>query len=346
MKQKRWFIILGAVGIIFLLIWFAVLTLVVKNLLRSTPSKDPIVVNLTLCDEDASDLCVVAFGANPLNLMVINFHLPDADYAAFYLKAANRGDVNMYSCEVSKAASTSVYCTGVRTPLGETIDVEVYSTADDELIARGTFLVSVVARSTPITHSEPFIVEAPITQVPHISRYDIPTEGYPSFGPDDAKIVIVEFGDFQCPYCRRFHEQTYQALLDAYPGQIRFIFRNLPLSPTIHPDAMSAAVASLCANDQNTYWHYHDKLFSSEILGEKTYIQYATDLGLNVDQFTACLSSGKHDDFIQKDKAFATGLGIQSTPTFFINGLSIVGAQPLANFQQLIDKELAGEIPQ
>jgi protein-disulfide isomerase len=190
------------------------------------------------------------------------------------------------------------------------------------------------------------VVEAPVTQESQFTRYDIPTEGYPSLGADDAKIVIVEFSDFQCPYCRRFHEQTYQALLNAYPGQIRFVYRNLPLPPTMHPEAMSAAVASLCANDQNAYWDYHEKLFSSDTLGEKTYIQYATDLGLNVEEFTACLSSGKHDDFIAQDMAFSSDLGVQSTPTFFVNGLAVVGAQPLSSFTQIIDKELAGEIPQ
>jgi protein-disulfide isomerase len=190
------------------------------------------------------------------------------------------------------------------------------------------------------------IVEAPVTPKAQFTRYDIPTDGYPSLGPKDAKIVIVEFSDFQCPYCRRFHDETYQALLKAYPGQIRFVYRNFPLPATMHPDAMSAAVASLCANDQNVYWEYHDKLFSSETLGEKTYIQYASDLGLNVDEFTACLSSGKHDDFIQKDMDFSSNLGVQSTPTFFVNGLAVIGAQPLSTFQQLIDKELAGEIPQ
>jgi len=189
------------------------------------------------------------------------------------------------------------------------------------------------------------IAEAPQpTQNPY-TRYDIPTEGHPSFGPDSAKITIVEFSDYQCPFCRRFHDDTYHALLDAYPGQIRFVYRNLPLT-SIHPEAMPAAVASLCANDQNAYWDYHEKLFSSETLDEATYIKYATDLGLDVDAFTACLSSGSHDEFIQKDMDFSINLGVQSTPTFFVNGLAIIGAQPLENFQQLIDKELAGEIPQ
>jgi protein-disulfide isomerase len=180
---------------------------------------------------------------------------------------------------------------------------------------------------------------------PSFVRYDIPVEGYPSHGPEDAPITIVEFSDFQCPFCRRFHDETYQALLDAYPGQIRFVYRNLPLT-SIHPDAMPAAVASLCANDQGKYWEYHEKLFSSETLDEPTYIQYATDLELDMDTFTACLSDGSHDEFIQQDMDFAINLGIQSTPTFFVNGLAIVGAQPLTNFTRLIDQDLAGEIPE
>jgi protein-disulfide isomerase len=188
------------------------------------------------------------------------------------------------------------------------------------------------------------VAEVPVTPEPQYTRYEIPTEGYPSLGPDDAPITIVEFSDFQCPFCRRFHEETYQALLDAYPGQIRFVYRNLPLT-SIHPDAMPSAVASLCANDQNAYWDYHGKLFSSETLTRDTFVQYAADLSLNVDEFSACLDSGKHDDFIQQDMNFALDLGVQSTPTFFINGLAIVGAQPLSAFQQIIDLELTGAIP-
>lgn len=211
---------------------------------------------------------------------------------------------------------------------------------------RGSAVTTVTAEPAAEAAAQPSgpVVEAPVTPEPQYTRYDIPTEGYPSFGPDDAPITIVEFSDFQCPFCRRFHDETYQDLLNAYPGQIRFVYRNLPLT-SIHPDAMSAAVASLCANDQNAYWDYHAKLFSSELFGTETYIQYATELSLDVEEFTACLDSGKHDDFIQQDMEFALNLGVQSTPTFFVNGLAIVGAQPLSSFTQIIDLELAGEIP-
>lgn len=213
------------------------------------------------------------------------------------------------------------------------------------LWGRGATAIAAAPAQTPAA-GQPSgqVAEAPATAQPQYTRYDIPTEGYPSLGPDDAPITIVEFSDFQCPYCRRFHDDTFQALLDAYPGQVRFVYRNLPLT-SIHSEALPAAIASLCANDQNAFWDYHGKLFSSETLGEETYIQYATVLGLNVEEFSACLSSGKYDDFIQEDMDFALNLGVQSTPTFFVNGLAIVGAQPLSSFQQIIDKEMAGEIP-
>ena len=101
----------------------------------------------------------------------------------------------------------------------------------------------------------------------------------------------------------------------------------------------------MCAGEQDAYWPYHEKLFSSESLGNSTYLQYAQDLGLNMETFEACLTDHKYQQAIQVDSDFAINLGIRSTPTFFINGLAVVGAQPLDVFKQVIDKELAGEIP-
>jgi protein-disulfide isomerase len=181
---------------------------------------------------------------------------------------------------------------------------------------------------------------------PAFTRYDIPTEGFPSLGPKDADITLVEFSDYQCPFCKRWFDETYQPLLAAYPGKIRLVYRNLPLT-SLHPDAMSAAVAGMCASEQGSFWQYHDKLFGGEYgLGRSAYTKYASDLGLDTAAFDTCLDSGKFDDFIQQDMDFSLKLGVQSTPTFFINGLAIVGAQPLDVFKQVIDKELAGEIPQ
>jgi protein-disulfide isomerase len=170
-------------------------------------------------------------------------------------------------------------------------------------------------------------------------RVDVPTEGYPSLGPANAPITIVEFSDFQCPYCRKFHMETYQALLDAYPGQIRFVYRNLPLT-SMHPEAFPSAVASLCAQDQEAFWPFYEKLFSSDELGRSVYLNYAVELELDTAAFETCLDSGRHDDFIQADSDYALSIGVNSTPTFFVNGAPVVGAYPLEYFKQVIDEEL------
>ena len=202
------------------------------------------------------------------------------------------------------------------------------------------------ATATAPTAGQPSgpIAEVPVTEQAEFERYDIPTENAYAIGPADAPITIVEFSDYQCPYCRRWHEQVYEPLLAAYPGKIRLVYRHLPLT-SIHPDAFSAAEAAMCAGEQDAYWPYHEKLFSSDTLGSSTYIRYAEDLGLNMNTFESCLSDRKYQEAVEADSNFAINLGIRSTPTFFINGLAVVGAQPLEVFQQVIDQELAGEIP-
>jgi protein-disulfide isomerase len=188
-------------------------------------------------------------------------------------------------------------------------------------------------------------LQAPAAEQQEFRRYDIPTENAYAIGPVDAPITIVEFSDYQCPFCRRWHDEVYEPLLAAYPGQIRMVYRHLPLT-SIHPDAMSAAEAAMCAGEQDAYWPFHEKLFSSESLGSATYLQYALDLNLNMGTFESCLNGRKYQEAVQADSDFAINLGVRSTPTFFINGIALVGAQPLDVFKQVIDKELAGEFPQ
>jgi len=136
-----------------------------------------------------------------------------------------------------------------------------------------------------------------------------------------------------------------QPLLAAYPGKIRFVYRHLPLT-SVHSEAFPSAEASMCADEQNSFWQYHGKLFENQDkLGHELYLQIANNLGLDSAAFEDCLNSQKYKDVVQKDLDFALDLGATSTPTFFINGLVVVGAQPLEVFKQVIDKELAGEIP-
>jgi protein-disulfide isomerase len=205
---------------------------------------------------------------------------------------------------------------------------------------------SVSVKEIPVVaaQAEGPVVEAPVTPQPQFVRYDVASDGFPSIGPEDAPITIIEFSDYQCPFCKRWHDEVYQSLLNAYPGKIRLVYRHLPLM-SIHPDAFPAAEAAMCAGEQNAYWPFHEKLFSSDALGSELYLQYAQEIGLDMTNFEACIAERRYQQAIQADLDFALDLGATSTPTFFINGLAIVGAQPLNVFQQIIDKELAGEIP-
>jgi len=176
-------------------------------------------------------------------------------------------------------------------------------------------------------------------------RYDVPAGDNPSLGPANAPITIIEFGDYQCPYCRKWDLEAWPQIQAAYPGKIRLVYRDFPLY-SIHPESEAAAIAADCAGDQNKYWEFHDLLFSDRLpYGKDSYIKYAAQVNLNVDQFTQCITAQKFKDNVSKNYAYASNLGVSSTPTFFVNGIPIVGAQPFESFKQLIDKELAGEIP-
>ena len=212
--------------------------------------------------------------------------------------------------------------------------------------AWGTGTIGKAIQSSQTNQSGGTVVEAPVaTGEAQYIRYDVFRPSSYAIGPEDAPITIVEFGDFQCPYCRRWHVEVYEPLLASYPGKLRVVYRHLPLT-SIHPDAFSAAEAAMCAGEQDAFWPYHEKLFSSETLGSQVYTQYAQELTLDMTAFESCMTQHRYQKAIQTDSDFAINLGISSTPTFFINGLALVGAQPLDVFKQVIDKELAGEIPQ
>ena len=172
------------------------------------------------------------------------------------------------------------------------------------------------------------------------SVYDVSVDDDPSMGPDDAPIVMVEFSDFRCPYCARFHAQTLDPLLEQYAGQIKFVYRDFPVV-----GGERAALASECAHDQNVFWEYHDLLFANQSLidSDNSLIQLASQLDVDIDTFSACLTSDEHSDEIQNDFSQGVSYGVGGTPAFFINGRPIVGAQPIAAFQQVIDEELAAQ---
>jgi protein-disulfide isomerase len=177
-----------------------------------------------------------------------------------------------------------------------------------------------------------------------VKRYDIPEDDDPSIGPNNAPITIIEFSDYECGYCQRWHQEVFPRILADYPDQVRIIYRDFPLT-SIHPSATSAAESANCATEQDAFWDYHDLLFSTSKLDKETYLQFAKDLKLDLDEFETCLNSGRYREEVELDYQFAASMGIQSTPTFFLNGLPIIGAQPYDIFKKIIDSELAGEIP-
>jgi protein-disulfide isomerase len=173
-----------------------------------------------------------------------------------------------------------------------------------------------------------------------IQRVNASTDGDPSVGPEDAPVTIIEFGDFQCPYCQSWYQQTFDQLMAIYPSQIRFVYRDLPLPG--HPESLPAAEAANCAGEQGAYWEFHDALFSGQYtLGRTAYEQYAADQGLDITAFTTCLDDHRYQDEIEADATDATRLGLNGTPSFIINGRILIGALPFEDFKAIIDEELA-----
>jgi protein-disulfide isomerase len=165
------------------------------------------------------------------------------------------------------------------------------------------------------------------------------TQHDPASGPADAPVTIVEFSDFQCPYCSRVNP-TLTKLKATYGDKIRIVFKDFPLPN--HAQAPKAAEAGHCAGEQNKYWEMHDRMFANQqALQVPQLKEHATALGLEMPKFNECLDSGKYADAVKTDLAYGETLGVSSTPTLFVNGRPVVGAQPYEYFQSVIDEELA-----
>jgi protein-disulfide isomerase len=179
---------------------------------------------------------------------------------------------------------------------------------------------------------------APSGEVKLTERKDAPTEG-------KGKVEIVEFSDFQCPFCKRFFDETYSQLKSKYidTGKVKLTFRHYPLP--FHQNAQKSAEAAECANNQGKFFPYHDVLFTKG-QGDGTGLaiadlkQYASDLGLNTGKFNSCLDNGDTAEIVKKDFEAGGKSGVSGTPTFFINGEKIVGAQPFSAFETAIEKAL------
>ena len=158
-------------------------------------------------------------------------------------------------------------------------------------------------------------------------------------GPADAPVTLLEYGDFECPFCGGLYP-TLKLVEKNYGDKVRFVYRQFPLT-NIHPRAQKAAEASLCANDQQRFWEFHDSLFSDQSkLDVPALKQRAQALGLNTTAFNSCLDSGKQVDAIQKDRDDARRTGVTSTPTMFVNGRLLSGNRPYTEIRDVIEDEL------
>ncbi|MBI2579631.1 MAG: DsbA family protein [Candidatus Aenigmarchaeota archaeon] len=177
------------------------------------------------------------------------------------------------------------------------------------------------------------------------SRLDVPAGDAPVLGDSNAKVTIIEYSDYECPFCGRFYTQTEGLLRSEYidTGKAKLVYKDFPLS-SIHPTAQKAAEAARCAGEQGKYWEMHDLLFEKQDewapLGAAKLRDYATGLGLDAAAYNSCLDTGKYASAVQKDFNEGSSFGVSGTPSFFINGFQIVGAQPYSVFKQIIDQEL------
>lgn len=170
----------------------------------------------------------------------------------------------------------------------------------------------------------------------------------PALGDPKAPVTIIEFGDYQCPFCRQFWRETFPRLKKQYidTGKVRFVYRDFPQS--VHPEAMLTAIAAECAADQDRYFEYHDKIFQEQDRRGRDVVRYraaelkrwAVDLKLDAAAFNTCLDSEQHKDEVSKDYKDMEGLGFDGTPIFFVNGRVLAGAHPFGTFQKVIEELL------
>ncbi len=170
-------------------------------------------------------------------------------------------------------------------------------------------------------------------------KYEVDIGSSPARGPASAPVKIVEWSDFQCPFCRRAGP-TLDQIEKEYGDKVQIVFKHMPLS--MHTKARPAHAAAEAARLQGKFWEMHDKIFADQrAMSEEKYVEYATELGMDVEKFKKDSASDEVEKRIAADYAQATKLGVTGTPAFFVNGRFLSGAQPFSSFKRLIDEALA-----
>jgi len=173
---------------------------------------------------------------------------------------------------------------------------------------------------------------------PAIPRMVVSVDDDPSIGPDDAPITIIQFAEYQCPYCGKAGESVDQVMAE-YPGKIKMVYRDFPLS--FHDRAIPAAVAANCSGEQGKYWEMHKLLMANQrALTEEDLINHAKSLSLDFEKWSICRKDPSQALEVQKDFEDGSAVGVSGTPAFFINGIMLSGAVPFEQFKEIIDREL------
>jgi protein-disulfide isomerase len=208
---------------------------------------------------------------------------------------------------------------------------------------------------TKTVQNTPQTMPTQVPSQPAQTRIAVSIGDSPVEGNSNAPVTMIEFSDFQCPFCERFYSQTLSQVAQNYidSGKVKLVFKNMPLE-NLHPNARAAALASECANEQGKFWEYHNKLFGgqaswailSSVNASNTFKQYASQIGLDTNNFNSCVDSSKYSDKVNKDSKDGATYGVTGTPTFFIGSdkkgyTELVGAQPFSTFQQKLDSELS-----
>ncbi len=170
-------------------------------------------------------------------------------------------------------------------------------------------------------------------------RVEVETGEHPSKGPEKAPVLIVEFSDYQCPFCGRARD-TVNQIIKEYGKKVHYVFRDFPLS--FHKEAQKAHEAAHCAREQGKYWEYNDRLFQSQrALKLDDLKKYAKELKLKLKEFDECLNSGKYAKLVQDSLRYGQSVGVSGTPAFFVNGRMVSGARPYSAFEEIIEDELS-----
>jgi protein-disulfide isomerase len=210
----------------------------------------------------------------------------------------------------------------------------------EALVKAGTPRANVYAAIMDKAADAPAAAAAQPTEAakPAVRKVSVPSDS-PVKGAKAAKVTIVAWSDFECPFCGRVNP-TLKQVEETYGKDVRVVFRHQPLP--FHKNAKLAAEASMAAHEQGKFWEYHDKLFANQrALDRASLERYAQELGLNAGKFKAALDSGKYTSLVERDSRDGAAVGANGTPTFFINGREIVGAVPFAQFKTIIDEEIA-----